>query len=501
MDDPTRIAAPRAELASADDLTGAAEAVLPALDAFLRYSGPDGAPRRSAWLPALDEPLPEEGAGREAVLATLRDVVIPNGLRVGHPGFLGWVTTGPSVVPAVAGLVASIAAPQRWWVHPANHLDSLAVEWLRDLLGFPRSVVGTFTSGGATANLVGLGAARQHAGERLGIDPSRDGVAAIPAPRVYVTSETHHVVGRALGTLGLGRANVREIPLDRERRMDLRALEAALDEDRAAGRTPVAVVGNAGDVNTGIVDPLGPMAEIAHARDVWFHVDGAYGGWGLLDDRVRARYGDPGTYDSFAVDPHKWMAVPVGTGLTLCRDRGILTRAFRIEMGAYDRERQSSLEAAAARPEDAVPWEELGRGTPDWGVDFSTPARGLAVWALLREIGARGIRERIVRHDDAARELAALVRATPGLELLAEPELSICVFRHVPDGMTDPAAIDDHNAAILRVLRTRGRSLPSATRVDGRYGLRACFLNPRNEAVEAAILVEETLAAARTLAG
>lgn len=499
MDDPARLATPPVERASQDDLAGAIGAILPALDAFLRYAGPDRAPDRSAWLPGLDEPLPETGAGRDAVLAILRDVVIPNGLRTGHPGFLGWVTTGPSIVPAAAGLAQAIAAPQRWWVHPANHLDSLAVEWVRDLLGFPAQVVGTFTSGGATANLVGLGAARQHAGERLGIDVSLDGVGAIPAPRVYATSETHHVVGRALGTLGLGRANVHAVPLDRGRRMDLRALEAAIDEDVRAGRTPVAVVGNAGDVNTGIVDPLPGIAAIAHARGIWFHVDGAYGGWGLLDERVRERFGDPADYDSFAVDPHKWMAVPVGTGLALCRDREILSRAFRIEMGAYDRERETSLEAAAARPVDALPWEELGRGTPDWGVDFSTPARGLAVWALLKEVGAAGMRERIVRHDDAARALATLVRATPELELLAEPELSICVFRHRPAGMDDPAALDAHNAAILRELRRRGRSLPSATRVGDRDGLRACFLNPRNEAVEAAILVDEVLAAARGL--
>ncbi|MFO1539291.1 MAG: pyridoxal phosphate-dependent decarboxylase family protein [Chloroflexota bacterium] len=424
---------------------------------------------------------------------------MPYGLRIGHPGFLGWVTTGPSIVPVAAGLAQAVAAPQRWWVHPANHLDSLAVTWIRDLLGFPAHVVGTFTSGGATANLVGLGAARQHAGELRGIDPSCDGVAALHEPRVYVTDATHHVVGRALGVLGLGRANAVAIPRDGERRMDLRALDAALRSDIAAGRTPVAVVGNAGDVNTGIVDPLGPMAEIAHGHGTWLHVDGAYGGWGLLDPRVRERFGDPGAYDSFAVDPHKWMAVPVGTGLALCRDRDILARAFRIEMGDYDRERESIQAALADGTGDTLPWEELGRGNPDWGVDFSTPARGLAVWALLKEIGADGMRARIVRHDDAARTLADAVRAHPDLELLAEPELSICCFRYRPADVPDGAEADALNTAILRALRRDGRSLPSATTVDGRFALRACFLNPRNETVEAAILADAVIAAGRAV--
>jgi aromatic-L-amino-acid/L-tryptophan decarboxylase len=494
------------ERASLDRLSESIEALLPALERFTRFEGPDLAAPRAAWLPLIDEPLPEEGAGREAVLELLRDVVVARGLRIGHPGFLGWVTTAPSTVGVAAGLAQAVASPQRWWLQPGNHIDSMAVDWLRDLLGFPPSFVGSFTAGGSSANLVAMGAARQHAGERLGIEPARDGVAAMPGPRVYVTSETHHVVGRALGVLGLGRRHLREIPLDRERRMDVRSLEAALDEDIAAGRTPIAVVGNGGDVNTGIVDRLGPMADVAHERGVWFHVDGAYGGFGLLDERVRDRYGDVAAYDSFVVDPHKWLAAPVGTGLVLCRDGDLLGRAFTIEAGAYDRERVGREAAAEGAPDPVSPWESTGRGTPDWGLDFSTPSRGIAVWALLKEMGARGVRERIVRHDDAARRVAELVRASDELELLAEPELSICCFRYRPPagaGHRDDALGEDRldalNEAILGELRRRGRSLPSSTRVDGRFSLRACFINPRSTLAEADVLVEETLAAGRAL--
>ena len=410
------------------------------------------------------------------------------------------MTTAPTTVATTAALAAMVASPQRWWVQAGNHIDAMAVEWLVALLGFPTTYTGTFTSGGSTANLVGIGVARQHAAERLGLDAAADGL-AIPSPVTYATVETHHVVHRALGVLGLGRRSLRTIPLDAERRMDTRALRAAIDEDSAAGRTPVAIVGNAGDVNTGIVDDLVALSDIAHEHDIWLHVDGAYGGFGLLDERVRDRYGDPASFDSFAVDPHKWMAVPVGTGFIACRDADLLGRAFTIEPGEYDRERRAAPDDGSD-PES--PWESTGRGTPDWGVDFSTPARGIAVWAVLKEIGAAGMRDRVRRHLDCARLVAERARGSVELELLSEPELSICCFRYRPpawEGDDLEARLDELNASILRGLRRRGRSLPSSTRVDGRYALRACFINPRTTLDDAEILVDEVLTVGRELTG
>jgi aromatic-L-amino-acid/L-tryptophan decarboxylase len=483
------------DVARTDRLDEAIAALLPALEQFNRFEGSDGAPRRSEWAPLLDEPLPQDGAGAEAVIELLRDVVIARGLRVGHPGFTAWVTTAPSTTATTAHLAQAVASPQRWWLQPGNHLDVMAVRWLIELLGFPESYIGTFTSGGSTANLVGIGAARQHAAERLGLDPALDGIAAMPEPRVYASPETHHVVTRAMGVLGLGRANIRLVGLDGERRADLRQLEALVREDVAAGRTPVAIVGNAGDVNTGIVDPLPQMAAIAREHHIWFHVDGAYGGWGVLDERVEPAYGDRSLYDSFAVDPHKWLAAPVGTGLAICRDGDLLSRAFTIEPGHYDRERQQQPEPGDG---DST-WSSLGGGTPDWGVDFSTPSRGIAVWAVLKEIGAEGMRERVRRHNDFARMVAARARSEPELELLAEPQLSICCFRYRPAGWEDDERVDALNEEILAELRRVGRSLPSSTRVDGALAIRACFINPRNDREHVQLLVDDVLAIGRRL--
>jgi glutamate/tyrosine decarboxylase-like PLP-dependent enzyme len=482
--------APERDRASTHDLTGAISALLPALEHFLRFEGPDPARARSHWRPLLDKVLPASGIGRDAVIAELANLVVANGLRTGHPGFSGWVTTMPTDVGAAADLAQAVAVSQRWWATAGNFVDDLAMRWLMTLLDFPASFVGTFTAGGSTANLIGLGAARQHAGERIGLHPSRDGNEGLVQPRVYCSTQTHHVVGRALGVLGMGRSSLREVPLDRRGTIDLDRLQVALDEDCAAGRTQVAIVGCAGDVNLGQVDPIADLARIARERGIWLHVDGAYGGWGVLDERVRERFGDLATYDSFAIDPHKWLAAPVGTGAVIVRDGDLLARAFEVEAGAYDRERQVPVGAG----DTVSPFDELGIGTLDFGVDFSAPARGLAVWAILSEIGSDGVRERIVRHNDCARRVAERVRAADTLELLAEPVLSICCFRYRPAGWDDEGKLDALKEAILRGIRARGRTVTSSTRVDGRFVIRPCFINPRSTLADAEALVDEVLA-------
>jgi aromatic-L-amino-acid/L-tryptophan decarboxylase len=483
----------RPDAAATDALGDSLARLLPALEAFTRFEGPDPAARRTLWRAALDEPLPETGAGREAVLETLRSVVVANGLRIGAPGFSGWVTTMPTTVPVVAQLAGALANAQRWWASPGNFLEVLALRWLGRLVGLPDHFEGAFTGGGSLANLLGLAAARQHAGESRGFDPGLDGIGRLVEPRVYASSEIHHVVHRACGVLGLGRRALRLVAIDADRKADLRALERALDEDLAAGRTPVAVVASAGDVNTGTVDPIDAMREIAHARGVWLHVDGAYGGFGVLDPRVAPLYGTLSKIDSFAVDPHKWMAVPIGCGAGFVRDGGLLARALTLEPAAY-------VEMAPTSTGDlGSPFDERGEGNPDFSFDHSAPPRGLTVWAALKEIGASGMRERVVRHHDCARRVAGRVRAHPELELLAEPVLSICCFRVKPKGVSDEAALDALNEKVLVGVRARGRAIPSHTRVDGRFAIRPCFINPRTTLADADATVDEVLAVAKEL--
>jgi aromatic-L-amino-acid decarboxylase len=464
-------------------LRDAVARVLPALEVFIRYEGEDRAGRdRDRWRSALDRPLPERGTGLESVLEQLATTVIPYGLRNGAPGFSGWITTSPTTGPAVAAFAAAIAGSQRWWVQPFNFLETLGLRWLAELLGLPSSWQGTFSSGGSTANLVALGAARQYAFERLGIDPARDGVAGAPRWRVYASSEVHHVVTRAAAVLGLGRMSVRTIATDTVGRIRTSELRAALDEDRRASIQPIAIVATAGTVNTGAIDPIAELATIADEREIWLHVDGAYGLFGRLDDRVAPLYEGLERASSVAVDPHKWLAVPLGCGATFVRDRALMGRAFTLEPAEY-------LEGAASPGEIGSAFGEFGDLYHDFGVEQSAQSRGVTVWAALAEIGRDGMRARVRRHNDYARQVERRVRADPRLELLAPATLSICCFRYRAPDMTDDG-LDRLNGKLAQRLRDETPFVPSTTRVGGRLAIRPCFINPRTTLAEVDGLVD-----------
>ena len=483
------------EQARTDGLGEAIARILPALDEFAEFTGPDPVLRREEWRLRLQEPLPEQGLGADAVIERLTDVVVANGLRVGAPGFCGWITTMPTVVPTVAQLAATVAAPQKWWLGPGNILESQAFRWLGQLIGLPDTFAGSFVSGGAAANLLCLTAARQHAGERLGIDVAATGVHALPEPRVYCAEGVHQVVARALGLLGLGRNALVRIPARGRRGPDLAWLQQTLTDDRTSGRTPIAVVATAGDAHAGTIDPIDGMRAIAHRADVWLHVDAAYGGFGVLDERVRPLYGDLAAIDSLAIDPHKWLAVPIGCGAGYVRDRRLLQRA--LALGAADYVKVSHRPESHPRSS----FDFFGLGHPDHGLEHTAPARGVAVWAALAEIGVGGMRARVSRHLDCARRVAERVREDVALELLAEPVLSICCFRYHPPQIRDQGTLERLNRAILAEVRARGRCVPSSTRWRGKLAIRPCFIGARATLAEADLLVDEVLSAARVVSG
>lgn len=463
-----------AQAADSSEMSRLSEAVtrlLPALEQFNRFEGIDQAAReRGRWVAALERELPEQGCGLDEVLRELAEVAIPYGLRNGAPGFTGWVTTAPTTAGTATALAATVAGSQRWWVQPFNFLEALGLRWLATLLGLPADWQGTFTAGGSSANLVALGAARQRAFERLGADPSRDGVPG-SAARIYASTEVHHVVNRAAAVLGLGRRSVRPIPVDSRGRIELGELRIALSADRSAGIVPIALVATAGTVNTSAVDPIGPMADFAAEFGTWLHVDGAYGLFGRLDERVASLYDGLERADSAVVDPHKWLATPVGVGAAFVRDRSVLGRAFTLEPAEY-------LEGAVeSEAEISSPFDGFGELFHDFNVDQSAPSRGAVVWAVLREIGADGMRSRVRRHRDFASRLAEIVMADERMELLAPPTLSICCFRYRPREL-DEEAVDRLNAEIARRLRAEMPYIPSTTRVAGRLAIRPCYINP-----------------------
>ena len=446
-----------------------------ALDRLMATPPGDAATRRAAWTSALSGPLPEHGVGADATLAELADVVVPNGTRLVEPGFWGWITTGPTTVPVAAAAAATVAAPQRYTITAFNLLEDLSLDWLAQLCGLGAHMKGVYSSGGSVANLVALGAARQWAYEQRGIDPAAAGTAGL-RPVVYASAETHHTVQRSAAVLGLGRGQVRLVPTDDRLRMRPEALRAMLQADLADGLVPVAVVATAGTTNTGSIDPLRALGDLAAEYRTWFHVDGAYGLPGILDDRVAARYAGLELADSAIVDPHKWLNAPVGVAATFVRARGILQRAFTQEPADY------LQSVAGADDSDAeVSLDAMGVAFADMAVELSAPSRGVVVWSILRELGRDGVTARVRADNDLARRLAALVREHPRLELMLEPELSICCFRYVADRVDDLDAVnlDALNLAVLQRLHRQTPYLPSSTRVRGAWALRPCFINPR----------------------
>jgi aromatic-L-amino-acid decarboxylase len=468
---------------------GIAEALArvgPALDHALAGMAGGRAAARSTWRGRLDAPLPAAGVGADAVIGELVEVVAGAALPLADPGFCGWVAAAPTTVPSVAQLVATVAAPQRWWVHPGNLLERVALRWIGELLGLGEQP-GAFVSGGAVANLIGLAAARQRAGARRGLDVAADGVAGLGPARVYASEEAHHVIARAVALLGLGRTALIRLP-----RLDADAVERAIAADLADGIAPVAIVATAGDASTGAVDPVAELAEVTRRHGAWLHVDGSYGGFGVLDPRV-ASLVDLGDADSVAVDPHKWLGVPCGTGAVFVRDRAALEGALAVEAAPYLRV------VRRGDGDPASPFDELGEGSPAHTIEHSAPSRGVVVWAALRELGRDGLAARVTRHLDCARRVADRVRATPGLELLAEPTLSICCFRFRPEGEKRSGELDRVNEAIAREVRARGAVVLSTTRVAGKLALRPCFLGARTGLAEADLVVDEVLAASRSV--
>jgi aromatic-L-amino-acid decarboxylase len=278
---------------------------------------------------------------------------------------------------------------------------------------------------------------------------------------------------------------VREIGIDDRQRMDVDELRRALAADVGRGIVPVAVVAAAGTTNTGAIDPLRAVGELAQEHGAWFHVDGAYGLPAILDDRVAHLYDGLELADSVIVDPHKWLGAPVGIAATFVRDRSLLHRAFTQGAAAY-------LEGSFTDPSDArTSIDSMGIPYADFGVELSAPSRGVVVWSILRRLGREGMRARVRRDNDFARSLASRIRSSDVLELLAEPVLSICCFRYVADGVDD---LDAFNAALFRRLVQETPYLPTSTIVDGKFAIRPCFINPRTEQEHVDGLVEAVTA-------
>ena len=461
------------------------------LDQFLNFDHPDALHPSANWRDVLDTPLPQQGVGIEEVTQELITQVIPNGSPVPKPGFTSFITTGSTTVSTLASTAASIASPQRYMHTAFNFLEELSLQWLAEMCALG-NMRGVYSSGGSVANLIALGGARQSAFEKIGHDPAADGVNRQVS--VYASQECHHTIQRSGGVLGIGRRAIKIIDCDDKGRMRVDLLQNAILEDKAAGILPMAIVANAGTTNTGAIDPLQRIGEIAKEHSIWFHIDGAYGLPGILDSQVSHLYQGLELADSVIIDPHKWLGASVGVAATFVRDRQLLYRSFTQEPADYLEGSVEQEDNSRSVIEHSL--DDFGVPYYDFGVELSSPCRGVVVWAMLKEIGVEGMRKRVRRHNDMARYISKFANEHPALEVLSEPTLSICCFRYVTSSSVD---LDRFNQSLHRRLVRENQYMPSTTRVNGSLALRPCFIGARTNQAQVTGLLNSVLRIGREL--
>ena len=434
----------------------------------------------------FDGPPPEEGRPFEDVLDFVREHVLPYPFGNSHPRFFGFINATADPVGTTADYLAAALNPNCWGGdHAAIHVENQVVRWLAALLGLPAGAEGILVSGGSMANFTALAAARR------AMTPGNvreDGLGGEGRPKlvVYASDQVHHCVDKAVDLLGIGTRNLRKIETDERFRIRLDLLERAIAEDRAAGLSPAIVVGTAGTVNTGSVDPLDALAELCRRESLWFHVDGAYGAMAVLSRELAPLFAGLEKADSIAADPHKWLYVPYEAGATFVRESGRLAATFR-----------KFPEYLASDPESPFPG-------PAWfaerGVELSRGFKALKVWMGIRVHGTRAYARAIENDVALARFLSDEVDRRPDYERLAEPVLSIANFRWRPVGAgLSESDIDRLNRRIVNRLVGAGSFFLAPTILKGRTAMRACIVNFRTTREDLTFLLDEAARAGRGL--
>ncbi|MCE9601839.1 MAG: amino acid decarboxylase [Gemmatimonadetes bacterium] len=416
----------------------------------------------------LPTAMPARAESLDTIIADLDRVIMPGVTHWNHPGFFAYFANTASVPGILSELV--IAALNQvgilWRASPAlSELETVTVAWLRDAMGLPADWFGMITDTASVSTLQALAAARER-------DPALEirrrgmaGRADLPRLRVYCSEHAHSSVDKAVITLGLGAENVVRLPADAEHRMRVDALTAAVAADRAAGHRPLAVVATVGTTSTTSVDPVPAIADVCEREGMWLHVDAAYAGVLAMVPEHRMHFAGVERADSFVVNPHKWLFLPMDCSVFWTRHPKVLKRTFSLTPAYLETDEQ-----------------EVALSQSDYSFQLGRRFRALKLWFVLRAFGLEGLVERLRYHCVMARDLAASVRAEPGWEVLAPVPMSVVCFRHRPPGLAnDEAALARHNAAILDRVNATGKVFLSHTKLGERYVLRMAIGNLRTQ--------------------
>jgi len=412
-----------------------------------------------------EKALPKSGAGPDQLLERAADLLISHSLYNGHPRFWGYITSSPAPIGILGDLLASAVNSNvgSWQLAPvATEIESQTVRWIASLLGYPEDCGGVLVSGGNMANFVCFLAART---AMASYDIRSDGLAGKPF-RVYATHETHTWLEKAVDLFGFGIQAIRWVNTDSSHRMDLRDLEKKVDEDRQNGLLPVIVIGTAGTVSTGAIDPHKQMAAYCRKHKLWLHVDGAYGAFAILADGVDDEIHGLREADSIAVDPHKWLYAPIEAGCALVRNHEQMRNTFSFHPPYY-------------RFEDDV------INYVDYSLQNSRGFRALKVWLALQQVGRDGYAAMIEDDIRLAGEMYRAIASETTLERVTQ-DLSIVTFRYIPDDLREraheqPVAeyLNQLNEELMNRLKRGGELFVSNAVLDGRFVLRACIVNFR----------------------
>lgn len=441
---------------------------------------------RPVWAPApetirrqFQETLPQTGSELAEVHQVFMDAILPYAVGNTHPGFLGWVHGGGTVVGMLAemlagGLNANLGGRNQIPVE----VEREVIRWACTLFEFPESASGVLVTGTSMANYLAVLVARTRT---LGVGVRRSGLTGIEQRLVaYASEAVHGCIAQALDLAGIGMDALRKIPLNANYQLDIDLLEVAVKEDRRAGLLPFLIVGSAGTVDIGAVDDLDGLAEVAVRHKLWFHVDGAYGALAKLSKLLAPLLKGIERADSVAFDFHKWAQVPYDAGCLVVRSGALHYETFA-SPAAYLRREAQGLSAGS-------PWP------CDFGPDLSRGFRALKVWFTLKVYGARKLAEVMENTCSLANYLGAAICSHPELELLAPVILNIVCFRFKCVG--DANAL---NACIVTALQESGVAAPSTTSLQGKLAIRVAIVNHRTRTEDLDVLLHATLQFGRKL--
>ncbi|HKJ73655.1 MAG TPA: aspartate aminotransferase family protein [Alphaproteobacteria bacterium] len=419
--------------------------------------------------------LPSNPTDAASVYDEFTRTVVPYALGNVHPGFMGWVHGGGTPVGMLAEMLAAgLNSNLGGRDHAGIEVERQVVDWVRQIFEFPDTASGLFVTGTSMANLLAILVAR-----RWALDQScrTEGITARGSSlRAYTSRAAHSCIARAMDFAGFGSDALRVVDTDRQHRMNVSALRAAIETDRKAGLEPFLVIGSAGTVDIGGIDDLEAIAGICLDERLWFHVDGAFGALAKLSPDLAPRLAGIEQADSIAFDFHKWGQVPYDAGFLLVRDATHHMDAFA-SPAAYLRREARGLAAGS-------PWP------CDLGPDLSRGFRALKTWFTLKTFGTERLGQSIARSCEVARYLEARILAEPKLELLAPAQLNIVCYRYRSE---DP---DAFNAALAVAIQESGIAAPSTTILGGKLAIRAAVVNHRTRENDVDALIDATLSLA-----